>query len=147
VAASVYYKIQLDVDGNIYSKNCLDYDADEAQIQNDIDSLYDFNLDGIIDEDDAGRILVERAGDNSGMSGYGYSYEFVFRGSRTTKGASIILGNSAMEIRVVDVGSEGGCSDTGGGTVVASTTGTTVDSAIVVSFDSALPKSLSSGIQ
>ena len=121
------YKINVEFNGVSRSTSCLLYDSSAEHIQQAVGTLFDFNMDGIIDSDDADHIRVTRKGDGSSSSGFGYTYEFLSAGSSTMIGPSSLLGSLAPKFSILDVGSDGGCMDSGVEDVLVTTTASTTD--------------------
>ena len=90
---------------------CLAYDASAAEVQRALNALgVDFNDNGEWDNQDENHVNVTRAGDGSARSGFGYTYTLEFRGRPHYRGLSRALGDRD-EVRVVGVGTSGGCED------------------------------------
>ena len=121
------FKIRIEFDGVTRSTSCLHYGVSAEDIQHEIGTLFDFNLDGLIDSNDANHVRVTRQGDGSSASGFGYTYEFSSSGSPTLIGPSQVLGSHAPKLSVVDIGSDGGCADSGVEDILVTTTASTSD--------------------
>ena len=103
-------------------------------VQQEIGSLFDYNHDGLIDSTDDDHITVTRKGDGSSSSGYGYVYDLLSIGSRSSIGSSAVLGSNAPIFLVVDVGVNGGCADHGIQEAFVTSTASTTDESNTVSL-------------
>eukprot|EP00970_Alexandrium_tamarense_P009994 scaffold1976_cov187-Alexandrium_tamarense.AAC.23 len=128
----VLYRINVDFEGLSRSTPCLRHDATAVEVQQAIGSLFDYNKDGFLDVYDEDHIQVSRRGDGSLSSGYGYVYEFLSKGSSSTIGASGVLGTSAPTFSVTDVGSAGGCFDSGVDHLLITNTASTINGSNLV---------------
>ena len=126
------YKIDVEFGGISRSTSCLPYDSSAEHIQQEIGVLFDFNMDGKIDSDDSNHVRVVRKGDGSSSSGFGYTFEFLSAGSSTIVGPSSVLGSFAPKFSVLDVGSDGGCADSGVEDVLVSNKSSTSDNTNVI---------------
>lgn len=87
-----FFRLRWAHDGEERFTECLEFGAEASTVQAALEGL-GYDLDGSgesFQEGDEGHILVTREGDRSVSSGYGYTYEFEFRG---VVGASTVVGN------------------------------------------------------
>lgn len=80
LSSASFYKLQMTVDGVTSSTSCLQYGVDASILQSEIDSLYDYDQNGVIDSMDSGHVRVTRHGDGSATWGYGFVYNFESKG-------------------------------------------------------------------
>ncbi|KAL7542723.1 hypothetical protein ACHAXR_012023, partial [Thalassiosira sp. AJA248-18] len=128
------YKINVEFEGVSMSTSCISYGASAEEIQQEIGLLFDFNQDGLIDSFDGDHITVDREGDGSSTSGYGYTYKFLSNGSTSSIGPSAVLGTNAPKFSVVDIGADGGCVDYGVEEALVTSTASTTDESNIISL-------------
>uniref|UniRef100_A0A7S4I964 Fibronectin type-III domain-containing protein n=1 Tax=Odontella aurita TaxID=265563 RepID=A0A7S4I964_9STRA len=128
------YKLTLTLQGVSQTTSCLRYGASSSTVQAAIDGLHDYNLDGTIDDADWGHIHVEREGDGSSQSAYGYVYHFESKGSVSTMGVSAVLGSGSPSIEIAGIGDEVGCSDAAGTDTLITEQASTTDTSTQVTL-------------
>lgn len=121
------YKINVEFEGVSKATACLPFRASAEAVQQEVGSLFDFNRDGVIDTFDTDHVTVSRTGDGTSSSGYGFSYEFLSKGTFASIGPSAVLGSNAPEFSVNNVGADGGCVDSGVVDALITTSASTTD--------------------
>lgn len=93
-----FFRLRWAHDGKEETTECLEFGAEQSTVQAALQALgYDLDGSGTnLEEGDEGHIIVSREGDGSATSGYGYTYNFEFRG---VAGISTVVGN-VEEIQV-----------------------------------------------
>ncbi len=128
------YKINVEFEGVSRATTCLRFRASAEDVQQEVGSLFDYNRDGIIDASDRDHVTVTRTGDGTSTSGYGFSYEFLSKGSITSIGPSAVLGSNAPIFSVYDVGADGGCVDSGVEDALITSSASTTDETNTISL-------------
>jgi len=121
------FKMQMTKGKQTRKSSCLDYGVSAENMQNIVDTMFDYDESGTIDVGDKGHIVVTKE-----VNEYGFSYVFESKGTSTSFGTSSVLGSHAPKIEIVDIGSQGGCVDTGIVQGVLSTTATTKNSSNII---------------
>jgi hypothetical protein len=105
------FRIDIEFMGLSRETNCLRYGEEVQIVQEEVDKLFDYNLDGKIDANDTGHFKVTLKGDGSSSSRFGYIYTFESHGSKIHSGSSGVLGTQSPIIEGVRIGSDAGCND------------------------------------
>ena len=105
------YKIQVRFMENTKSTSCIAYGAPASTLQAELDYLFDFDGNGVIDVYDKGHISVRREGDGTARWSFGYEYTFESIGSSLRLGSSSVLGSNAPQLHILGIGSSVGCID------------------------------------
>lgn len=139
------YKLRLTHNGVSRTTSCLRHDATAVDVEMSINGLFDFNLDGAINNHDWGHIRVTREGGRSLEYGLGYQYQLESKGSPTSGGVSTVLGSGAPTIDIEGIGDAVGCSDAGArtGTLISNQTSVMHGSPLVTSLTSFATANLS----
>lgn len=114
------FRIDITFMGLSRETKCLRYGEDILIVQDEIDRMFDYNLDGKIDAKDSGHFKVTRSGDGSSKSRFGYVYTFESHGSKIQSGYSGVLGTQSPIIEGVRVGYDAGCNDFYGSEILKS---------------------------
>ena len=98
------YKIQVRFMENTKSTSCIAYGAPASTLQAELDHLFDFDGNGVIDVYDKGHISVRREGDGTARWSFRYEYIFKSMGSSLRLGSSSVLGSNASQLHSLGIG-------------------------------------------
>ena len=126
------FKLEFSLRGEIHHTQCLPYGISANAMQSELNGIFDFNGDGVIDHNDVNHVLVRRRGDGSVRSGYGYTYTFESTGSKSVAGVSNVLGTFSPKVKVLGLGSTVGCVNVGVIEKVVTSSGTTTHQSISI---------------
>ena len=107
------FKLEFSFRGQTHQTQCIPYGISANAMQSELNGVFDFNGDDNIDQGDDNHVIVGRYGDGNIKSGYGYTYMFESRGSKTISGVSTVLGSFSPQIELMGIGSAVGCFDVG----------------------------------
>lgn len=125
------FKLEILFRGQTHHTQCLPYGVSESTLQAELNSSFDYNGDGVIDVNDEYHVTVVRR-----RVGFGYSYLFESKGSRSVHGVSTVLGSYHPTFEILGIGTTVGCKDIGGTeNFVTSTVSTTNGSPALSHFD------------
>ena len=63
--STAIYRLQIQFRGGIQNTSCVSYGVPPEVLQSEIDSMFDYDGNGIINEDDSNHVSVSRVGDGS----------------------------------------------------------------------------------
>ena len=80
VSNSNIFKIEVEFRGVTRQTSCLPFGVEAKLLENELGSLFDYDLNGIINTDDIDHLYVTREGDGTKFWAYGYVYHIESRG-------------------------------------------------------------------
>lgn len=104
------FKLEIKFRDEIKYSQCYSYGVSATFIQSDFNNMFDYNDDGVIDEEDKDHNLISREEKGDKSSAYGNTSLFYSSGSKSRPGNSRVLRSNAPKINVFGIGKSAGCS-------------------------------------